>query len=287
MPERGERSGRETRLLALVIVVALAALLILARFRFPAAEISAVRPQQGPLERLVARSTYEDLAASVASLVQRVSSSVVVLQIQSIPPPAPEPVRGREPPPAPEPISRLVAGARVDRDLAVVHVPHGFQVTAGQGLAAPVEVLRVDDARQLVLVRAQSILEITSVLGTPFDAFPGFSYVGVVEAAIGGITAKPVFVGRADVSSDPRWPAPIVVVGGSSDAPPGSLVFALDGRFIGMTLPFGAGSRALIPPATLAAVAAELERAAATPEEGKTPPGIGKTNAAGRRGGDR
>ena len=282
MPERGERSGRETRLLALVIVVALAALLILARFRFPAAEISAVRPQQGPLERLVARSTYEDLASSVANLVQRVTSSVVVLQLQTIPSePAADAPRGREPaaPPAPPPVTRLVAGARVDRDLALVHVPPGFYVSAGQGLASPVEVLRVDEARELALVRAPSILEITSALATPFDSFPGFSYIGVVEAAIGGITAKPVFVGRADVSSDPRWPAPIVVVGGSADVPIGALVYALDGRFIGMALSFDATSRALIPPAALAAVAAELER------EPSAPPGKSKAARARGRGG--
>jgi len=190
MPEREERSGRETRLLALVIVVALAALLMLARFRFPAADLADVRPAQGPLERLVARSTYEDLAASVANLVQRVSSAVVVLQIQSL---APDPATGArgvapEPPPA---VTRLVPGARMAGDLALVHVPSGFQVTGGQGLAVPVEVLRADQDLELALVRAPSVLEITSVLANPFEGFPGFSYVGVVEAAIGGVTAKP------------------------------------------------------------------------------------------------
>jgi hypothetical protein len=274
MPERDERSGRETRLLALVIVVALAALLILARFRFPAAEISAVRPQQGPLERLVARSTYEDLAASVANLVQRVSSAVVVLQIEprAEAPPAGE--RGKDEAPVVPRRSRLVAGARVDRDLAVVHVPPGFQVTAGQGLAAPLEVLRVDESRQLALVRAPSVLEITSALASPMDSFSGFSYVGVVEAAIGGITATPVFLGRADVSSDAHWPAPIIVVGGSPGVPAGALVFALDGRFIGLALPFnGSESRIVVPPATLAALAAELERGPSEPPATSDKPG--------------
>jgi hypothetical protein len=268
MPEREERSGRETRLLALVIVVALAALLMLARFRFPAADLADVRPAQGPLERLVARSTYEDLAASVANLVQRVSSAVVVLQIQSTAPDPPTGARGvaPEPPPA---ITRLVPGARIAGDLALVHVPSGFQVTGGQGLAAPVEVLRADDDRQIALVRAPSVLEITSVLANPFEGFPGFSYVGVVEAAIGGVTAKPMFAGRADRSTDARWPHPVVVVGGSSDLPPGALVFALDGRFIGLAMPFDADNRALVPAAALSAVREALAKESAAPTGGK------------------
>ena len=90
-----------------------------------------------------------------------------------------------------------------------MHVPPGFQVTGGQGLASPPQVIRVDDARQVTLVRAPSVLEVTSALAQPIDGFPGFSYVGVVEAAIGGITAKPVFLGRADVSREQRWPAPV------------------------------------------------------------------------------
>lgn len=260
MPDRDERSGRETRLLALVIVIALAALLVLARFRFPAADLSAVTPAQGPLERLAARSTYEDLAASVANLVQRVSGAAVVFQIQ----PEPEPDKaatGRRggSPEAPPPPSRLVAGARIGGDLAIVHVPAGYRVTAGQGLAAPVEVVAVDPRREIALVRAPSVFEISSALAYQYNDFAGFSYVGIVEAAVGGITAKPMFVGRADISADDRWPAPILVIGGSADIPAGALVFALDGRFIGLALPFDAGSRVVVPGPAIDAVRAVLE----------------------------
>ena len=76
-----ERTGRDGRLLALVIVVSLAVLLLLARFRFPATDGVAPAPAPGPLERLTARSTYDDLAATIANIVQRARSTVAVLQL--------------------------------------------------------------------------------------------------------------------------------------------------------------------------------------------------------------
>ncbi len=88
-----ERTGRDGRLLALVIVVSLAVLLVLAKFRF---RVRWPPPTPtGPLERIVARSTYEDMAATIANLVQRLSPSVVVLVATPIPPDA-KPSRGQE-----------------------------------------------------------------------------------------------------------------------------------------------------------------------------------------------
>ncbi|MBM3751545.1 MAG: hypothetical protein FJW21_10275 [Acidimicrobiia bacterium] len=55
-------SGRETRLLRLVIVVAVAMLLVLAQFRYPAPDRATAAPVAGPIERLAARATFEELA---------------------------------------------------------------------------------------------------------------------------------------------------------------------------------------------------------------------------------
>ena len=81
-----ERTGRDGRLLALVIVVSLAVLLVLARFRFAASDGALAPTPTGPLERIVARSTYEDMAATIGNLRAAPSPSVVVLLATPIPP---------------------------------------------------------------------------------------------------------------------------------------------------------------------------------------------------------
>jgi hypothetical protein len=271
MADTDNRSGRETRLLGLVIVVALAALLVLARFRFPAADIASVTPAQGPLERLAARSTYEDLAASVANLVQRVTPSVIVFELQSAP--APQMPEGKEAaaPPTP-PVSRLLGGLRVGGDLALVHVPDGLQPVAGQGLAATIELVAHDTARQIALVRAPSILDIANGLTNAVEAFDGFSFVAAVEAAIGGVTARPIFIGRVDPTSDARWAAPILVVGGNLGIPSGAIVFTLDARLIGLTVPFDDHRQAIVPAAALAPLVKQLQIPRETAAD-ETPPG--------------
>ena len=257
-----ERTGRDGRLLALVIVVSLAVLLVLARFRFAASD-GAPTPT-GPLERIVARSTYEDLAATIGNLVQRLSPSVVVLIATPIPPEAKPAAPGKkttEPRPsapvAPLP-PRLVAAVRVGQDLMVGHVPAGYQVTGGQGLSGPVEVVAFDAARGIAIVKATSVLDAAIGTVNPHTEFAGFSYVAVVEAATGGITASPMFIGRADPRQDGQWPTPIRLLGGTPVVPIGALVFALDLRFIGLVIEAADGARLLIPSAAIDATVLTL-----------------------------
>ncbi|HVB38288.1 MAG TPA: hypothetical protein VND92_07105, partial [Vicinamibacterales bacterium] len=68
---RRPRITRETRLLLLTIGVSVAALLLLARFRFPA-QAPIVNPAPPPLERLAARATYDELATIMAQVQARV-----------------------------------------------------------------------------------------------------------------------------------------------------------------------------------------------------------------------
>ncbi len=74
---------------------------------------------------------------------------------------------------------------------------------------------------------------------------------------MGGPTARPVFIGRLDPSVDDRWQPSPLLIGGSPQAPAGSLLFAVDGRLIGMVLP-QFGSLALVPPSALNSVVTEL-----------------------------
>jgi hypothetical protein len=256
-----ERTGRDGRLLALVIVVSLAVLLVLAKFRFPlAAGVTTAPPAPGPLERLTARSTYDDLAATIANLVQRLTPNVAVVQLGLVPP---EEKPGGKKGATPEPIlaapPRLAAAIRVgQQDLAVTYLPPGYHVTGGQGLAAPLDVLAADPIRAIAVVRATSVFESSSGTAGGLADFQGFSYVAVLEATSGGLSAAPVFVGRVDPTLDSAWSTPIRVVGGSPTLPPGALVFALDLRFIGLVVPTPNGARALVPAAALEAAALAL-----------------------------
>jgi hypothetical protein len=257
-----ERTGRDGRLLALVIVVSLAVLLVLAKFRFPlAAGVTTAPPAPGMFERLAARSTYDDLAATIANLVQRLTS-VAVVHLGLVPP---EEKPGVKKGAAPEPIlaapPRLAAAIRVGQagqDLAVTYLPPGYQVTGGQGLSAQLDVVASDPIRSIAVVRAPSVFETSSGTTGAVADFQGFSYVAIVEAAPGGLSAVPFFVGRVDPTPDSAWPTPIRAVGGSPTLPPGALVFTLDGRFIGLALPTPNGGRALVPAAALDAAALAL-----------------------------
>jgi hypothetical protein len=262
-----ERPGRETRLLVLVIVVSLAVLFLLARFRFPPAGLVAGPPSPGPLERLAARATYDDLGSAIAAVVQRVEAYVVVVQVDTAPPDE-KPKTGKEkergaPAPAPPPLpARLLPGIRLRSDLALVYVPAGMRVSPAQGFGGPTSVFATDPKREIALVRVPSLGESTTGVPNVLEGFPGFSYVAVVEAAMGGPTARPVFIGRLDTSVDDRWQPSPSLIGGEPNAPAGSLVFAIDGRLIGMVLP-QFGSLVVVPAAALNTVMTELGGGAA------------------------
>jgi len=253
-----ERTGRDGRLLALVIVVSLAVLLLLAQFRFPATDGVAAPPAPGPLERLTARSTYDDLAATIANVAQRTRSTAAVLQLNAIPEQERPAGKGRQVEPAVIRPPRFVPALRVGQDLAVLHLPAGFEVTTGRGLSAPIGVVASDGRHEIVVVRAPSLFEMSNGLTNAIDGFAGFSYVAVVEATPGGLTASPIFVGRTDPRKDERWSADVLVLSGPIPLSPGSLVFSLEGRFIGLVIPGDGGERVLIPAAALETVVAQL-----------------------------
>lgn len=226
-PERG--TGRDTRLLALVLLIAVAVLFGLARFRYPSTTLAPV--PQTPLERLAATGSFEDLAVSIRSTLATATPSVLLVDLESDPPTSPV-------------VRRRVAAIRMRAGSAVLHVPAGFHV-----VASPDVVIRASEAdRQLAILTTASI-DGTSPPTRPAAEFQGFTYVAVVEAAGGGPTARPGFVGRVE-TLEGKWGVPVHVVPSSGDVTPGSLVFTLDGRFVGLAATFG-GNVILLPHAAL------------------------------------
>jgi len=243
-------SGRETRLLLLVIVVAVAMLLVLAQFRYPVEDRAAAVPIAGPIERLAARATFEELSLIMADLTARVQADLAVITIARFPA-APVTARRGSPPPQPEPIERrLVPALRVDSDLAVAYLPEGFEVAETAGVVTAAE----DPDRGLVLVHVEP--RAFTAVGPVAPAIGGPGYIAVFEGARGGPAGRPVFLGRVDSFGDDRWSVPLLAVGGDPQMRAGAFIYTLDGRLIGMTVSDEVGVAIVRVPALLTAVEA-------------------------------
>jgi hypothetical protein len=260
------RSGRETRLLILVMVVAFALLVVLSRFRYPGANLAVVAPTPGPLAGLAARAAFEDMASSLSTLLSRVGPAFFVVPLGPEPPPAPpsrgtpprQTARGRaasrpaeaEAETVPVPI-RLAAAFRMQPDLALVHVPSGWvpQLDVLQGTT----LVALDPARELALLRTGPVNDLPGRFGP--NPFPGFGYVGAVDVTANGPTIQPLFIGRAEAVTDARWPAPLLDLGRVGQPVAGSWLFSMDARLVGLVI--GRANGALMVPADALAAAVQ------------------------------
>ncbi len=256
------RSGRETRLLALVILVAIAALLVLARFRFPeAADRAPVAPPPGPLERLAARASFQDLATSIAGLHERLSPGFVMVEVAPAPPAKPSTTqsasarRGRSSTPEvrAEITSRFHPALRVRPDRALVFFPAGSRVVAIDGIAEEKPDVAVDQNRPLALVRVPVAPEAAALLAGGLETFAGLAYVALFEGGRGGVSPRPQYLGRVDAMADAVWPSPPLVIGGHPELVAGTYVFAFDGRLLGIVLPTSLGT-AIVPARALQSI---------------------------------
>lgn len=237
-------SRRETRLLLATIAVSVGMLILLARFRFPEeAARQTVEPAPAPLERLAARATFDELAGIMADLERRILPAIGTVAGQG------------------DAGSVFVPAVRMTPDRAVAILAGELRVRPADSTAQPPVVLR-DAVRDLVVVqpppRPDSAPAVPATGGRP-----GPRYVAVVEAP-GGIPAvRPVYVGRTDLYTDPRWSDPLIRVAAVQQTiSAGSAVFSLDGAFIGLALP-GSGRVTIVPAATLRNVAESAPAAAA------------------------
>lgn len=243
MPEPGPVRGglsRETRLLVVTIGVSALVLLLLARLRFP--EPPPIENVAAPpLERLAARATYDELARSVARLETTIEPSLIVLRVAPrvastprllsdlLAPPGGGAGEGRRVPALRLSGTTALAAIAPDARIAGIVSPADPGDTAG--------IIAVDPVQRLALVRvppapARTVPHaVLQQLETPI-------YLVAVEGTHAGVTLRPVFVGRGDRFQDPRWTRPLLPLGGASVIP-GSLMFALDGQFVGVVTPDG------------------------------------------------
>lgn len=241
VPDRSEpQTGRETRLLVLVVGVAVAVLLLLAQWRFPGSGLSVGSPTAAPLAGLAARATFDEMASAMTDAVSRVSPLTVVVSLESDAPEGAAAATGRgarravEKPPAVVAPGLLMLALRVRSDAALLHVPPGMRLQ--QSESSSIEVLAHDTAREMMLIRVAPSGSATETLSGAVRTFPRFAYVAALDATPAGPTVQPVFVGRADTVGDSRWSHALVPASVAPGTTPGTLLFSLNGHFVGMVV---------------------------------------------------
>ena len=259
----------------LVIVIAVAGLLVLARFRFPTADIVMVSPTPTALERLTVRAPFEDLANTVAAAAARVSPVVAVVEVEPPEEPAARPSGKAAPKEEPVPAPRLLGPAlRVAPGRLLMYVTGGARPAAAGG--EPVQVIGEDASRDIVLVATSPAeglsAEVVDFVGA-VPSFGGSSYVLAVEAAAGGPVSRPVFIPRVDPAAVEGWETPLLKIGGTPPVPAGVFLFTIDGRLVGLTIPQETGI-AIVGAAALDRLAGQLVQAeAGAPAEPEVPGG--------------
>lgn len=233
MPERdlSVRPGRENRLLVITIAVSVAMLLLLSRFRFPAQD----RQQAAlavPLDRLAARATFDELATIISRLQDRIAPALVVLRVS-----APDGEAGGSSAPAPATRQRYVVGMRMPNDLAIVHLPPDARVEAIVGAMDFVPaIVAADRLREIALIRVPAAPDAPVLAWNQDPWLTAPAYIVAVEGTRGGPALRPIFLGRTDLVTVERWDRPLLMLGGTQQAPAGAPLVSLEGTFLGMTV---------------------------------------------------
>ncbi len=206
--------SREVRLLLVTITVSVAALVVLAQFRFPEQIAPPAEPAPAPLERLAARAAYDELASAMSDLERRLSRRLLVYRVN------PERAAGR-----------YVVAPRVTGSRAIVVLDRGETL---EGMGSAVNTVAHDTERgvAILMIASGEDAVVTPRTGPPQ---PGPRYLVIAEGTAQGPILRPVYVGRTSPSEEPHGPLSVVTMDSlQSTVPRGAAFFSLDGTFIGL-----------------------------------------------------
>ncbi|HVH55966.1 MAG TPA: PDZ domain-containing protein [Vicinamibacterales bacterium] len=241
------RVSRETRLLLTAGLMAVAALWLLARIRFPERPVTP-NPVPSVLSQLASVPKYDDLAGEIAQLQARLQPSLLALDVPSA-------VGSLQ-------TSPRTAAIRLRDDLAVTLVPP--ESSRERWNDAPI--LARDAASGLAVVHVPIPLSSSPpVPWTPRQPQqPRYFVASDISPA--GVSLRPAFVGSLDPIDSPLWSEPLWAAPERTDLAAGSFLFTNDAELAGLVITYRRGL-AIVPGAT---VLAEAERLLAAPP---SPPG--------------
>ena len=174
------RVSRETRLLFITVLVAIVALWVLARLRFPD-QPDMLNPVPQLLTQLADRTGFEDLAVEVAGLESRLASSLVALEFAQ----------------------DVAPGLRIHDDIVVALLPPAGG-PVGTPSAAGLTVLARDPASGLAVIRVPPARAVALPLWSPQQLeYP--RYLLVSDVSPSGTSLRPVFVGALYPDASPVW----------------------------------------------------------------------------------
>jgi hypothetical protein len=219
------RVSRETRLLLSTAFIAVVALWVLARVRFPDSP-PPQNPVQPLLSQLTPRRIFADLASEIAALRPRLDPMIV---------------RGPD----------RTSGLRVRDDVAVVWL----DPKQDDGLSDAESLLVRDPASGLSLVRVESSPASPAPLWAPEAGGPRYFIASDTSRA--GVALRPVYVSLLAPADNPRWPGEEWRIISQSDLASGSWLFTADAALAGLVVDDHDG-RVLVPAATVLAEADRL-----------------------------
>lgn len=244
---RRPRISRETRLVVLTALIALVALWVLARIRFPSAARDSTPPQV--LAPLSVRPAFEAFAARVAAASGVAGPRLISIEI------AQSPIESGSP------AERRSSGWRFRDDLALVHLPAAARPTLEPGAT----LVAHSPSLELAVVRMPGRSPIPPVgAAWPERLQTEPRYVLATNTLAGGVSLRPVWIGGADAVESPLWSATLFEVPYGTDLAPGHLVYGSDGDWLGLTIAHGTNV-AIVPAAIVIREVEELLARAARP----------------------
>ena len=227
------RVSRETRLLFITVLVAIVALWVLARIRFPG-QAATPTPVPPLLTQFVDRTGFEDLAVEVAGLESRLAPSLVALEF------------GQD----------VLAALRIHDDVVVALLTTGG-VAGAQSPANPT-VLARDPASGLAVIRVPTAPASALPLWSP-QGMQSPRYLLVSDVSRQGASLRPVFVGSLYPAASLTWAEPIWAAPAQTDLATSAFVFTIDGTLAGLAVEHE-GRPAILPAEAVIRLAERLLR---------------------------
>ena len=210
------RVSRETRQLLIAALVALLALWVLARIRFPGQPVSP-NPIPSLLSQLSSVPRFANLASEIAELQSRLANSWIAISVSAADDTA-------------EDGPRRVTAMRMGRDQAIV------LLRTGDRLPNDADIIASDRVTGLSVIRTES--ESAPAGSPPWmpQSLDDPRYLMATVTTSTGVSLRPVLVGSLLEVRSPAWPGPIWAVPEGTDLSASSFVFTTSGEIAGLVV---------------------------------------------------
>ena len=221
------RVSRETRQLLTAALVALVALWVLARIRFPD-QPATPNPLPSLLSQLSPAPRFANLASEIADVQNRLSGAWLAIPASS------------QPNDVGLMVARTLPALRLRGDTA-------FTLLDGDNpLPDPDIIIAADRVTGLTVIRVEGDASSAVVTSWAPPNFDSPRYLMATSATPQGVSLRPVLVGSLHPTRSAAWSGPVWVVPSGTDLDTGTFVFTTDGELAGLVVREPAGL-AIVP----------------------------------------